>query len=80
MDKVTKTKRALIGIEISRDELAVRIAEASMGVKRPAGATPAEAFAQMEQIAPGQAARWRDAADRAVMFFRECVNAGRQPS
>lgn len=51
-----------------------------MGVLRPVGVTAAEAFAQMEEAAPGQAARWRDAADRAVLYFHECVNSGRQPS
>jgi hypothetical protein len=75
-----KAKRTLLGIEIPRDELAVRIAEASMGVRRPAGSTPAEAFAQMEAIAPGQAALWRKAADQAVLYFHECINAARQPS
>lgn len=75
-----KAKRTLLGIEIPRDELAVRIAEASMGVRRPPGATPAEAFAQMERLDPGQAARWRKAADQAVLYFHECINAGRQPS
>lgn len=75
-----KAKRTLIGIEIPRDELAVRIAEAAMGMLRPKGASAAEAFAQMDEIDPGQADRWRTAADRAVLYFHECINAGRQPS
>jgi hypothetical protein len=80
MTTAAKAKRTLIGIEIPRDELAIRIAEAAMGMRRPIGATTAEAFAQIEQIDPGQADRWRAAADRAVLFFHECINAGRQPS
>ena len=76
MSYVDKLKRKMVGIEIPRDELAVRIAEASMGVKRPMGATPAEALAQAEAVDPGQAKRWRDAADRCVLFFHECIKAG----
>ena len=76
MSYVDKLKRKMVGIEIPRDELACRIAEASMGAKRPMGATAAEALAEAEKVDPGQAKRWRDAADRAVMFFHECIKAG----
>jgi hypothetical protein len=80
MSAPEKAKRTLLGIEIPRDELACRIAEASMGVLRPAGASVEQAFAQMDSIDPGQSERWKRAADRAVLYFHECINAGRQPS
>lgn len=80
MSAASKAKRTLLGIEIPRDELAVRIAEASMGARRPVGATSAEAFRQLDAIDPGQAARWRNAADQAVLYFHECISAARQPS
>jgi hypothetical protein len=75
-----KAKKTLLGIEIPRDELACRLAEAAMGVKRPIGATVLEAFAQMDRVDPGQSARWRRAADAAVLYLHAQINAARQPS
>ena len=80
MSAAEKARRTVLGIEIPRDELACRLAEAAMGAKRPEGATVAQAFAQMDRIDPGQSRRWRAAADAAVLFFHERVNAARQPS
>ncbi len=80
MSAAAKAKRTMLMIEIPRDELACRIAEASMGVKRPIGCSVADAFAQMDLVHPGQSGRWRQAADVAVAFFYECTNAARQPS
>lgn len=80
MSAAAKAKRTMLMIEIPRDELACRIAEASIGATRAAGLTVAEAFAQMERIDPGQPERWRRSADAAVRYFHECTNAGRQPS
>lgn len=80
MNAAAKAKRTLIGIEIPRDALAVRIAAQCIGAKPPAGADPTDALDQMEEIAPGMAEGFRRAADAAVLFFHECINAGRQPS
>lgn len=80
MSGADKAKRTLLGIEIPRDELACRLAEAAMGVKRPAGATVQQAFAQMAMIDPDQPARWRRAANAAVLYLHECINTARQPS
>lgn len=80
MTPADKAKRTLTLIEIPRDELACRIAEASMGLSRPLGFSVAQAFAQMDLVDPGQSARWRRAADRAVAYVHECIAAGVQPS
>ncbi|RSV15698.1 hypothetical protein CA235_07560 [Sphingomonas sp. ABOLF] len=80
MSIAEKAKKTVLSIEIPRDELACRLAEASMGVKRPVGATVSQAFAQMAIIDPGQPDRWRAAADAAVLYFHQCLNAARQPS
>lgn len=80
---VSKAKRHLIGIEIPRDELALRIAEQCIGLKAPTGANAGDVLDQMDREHPlpiAMGAGFRRAADAAVMFFHECVNAGRQPS
>jgi len=75
-----KAKKIVLGFEIPREELALRIAICCMGVKPPAGATIKQAFAQMDGIAPGMSQSFLSAADAAVLFFHECVNKGQQPS
>lgn len=80
---VSKAKRHLIGIEIPRDELALRIAEQCIGLKAPAGTNAGDVLDQMDREHPlpiAMGAGFRRAADAAVLFFHECVNAGRQPS
>ncbi len=79
-DIADKAKKTLLFLEIPRDELAVRIAEVAMGVKRPAGVSPDFALKTIDLLHPGQAQRWRKAADAAVVYFHECINAARQPS
>lgn len=80
MSASAKARRAVLAVEIPRDTLALRIAIQVIGAKPPANADPAEALDQMDQISPGMSADFRRAADAAVMFFRECINAGSQPS
>lgn len=80
MSAATKARRTLLSIEIPRDALALRIAIPVIGAKPPADANPAEALDQMDRINPGMGEDFRRAADAAVMFFHECINAGRQPS
>lgn len=80
MSAAAKVKRTILGIEIPRDELACRIAEKCVGMKRPAGTSATEALAQLEAEFPDIVAAWRASADAAVLYFYECVNAGKQPS
>ncbi len=75
-----KAKSTMLAIEIPRDELAVRIAIPVIGARPREGASAAEALDQMNQTVPGMAANFRAAADAAVIYFHECINAARQPS
>ena len=80
---VSKAKRHLIGIEIPRDELALRIAEQCIGLRVPAGANAGDVLDQMDREHPlpiAMGAGFRRAAVAAVLFFHECIEAGRQPS
>jgi len=52
-------------------ELAVRIAEAMNSMKRPEGATAAQAFFGMEK---GSADRYMRGATAAMEYWRECIN------
>lgn len=74
-----KIKRHLLGIEISRDELACRVAEAAIGMKRPTGTTAADAIAQLRRSEPETVESFYRIADRAVLYFHECINAGKAP-
>ncbi len=73
-------KRTLLGIDIPRDELALRMLRAAIGAGPPAGMTAAEALADADRLNPGLAANFRRQAAAAVIFFHECINAARQPS
>lgn len=75
-----KAKRTLLGIEIPRDELALRIMCAAIGAKPPAGMIASEAIADAERLNPGMAATFRHQAGAAVHYFHECINAASQPS
>lgn len=80
MSVAEKARRKVLAVEIPRDELACRIAEKCIGMRRPNGASGTEALEQLMGEYPGMVAAWKAAADAAVMFFHECVNAGKQPS
>jgi hypothetical protein len=86
MSAAAKAKRTLLGIEIPRDELALRIAQGALGMKAPAGTNAKQALDEMDRLFGGDPMRpdlgegFRLAADQAVLFFHECINAGRQPS
>lgn len=78
-----KAKRTLLGIEIPRDELALRIAIQCTGVRPPAGMKAGDALDQLDRDFPGDIAMgtsFRRAADAAVLYFHERINAARQPS
>lgn len=77
---IAKAKRAIIGIDIPRDELALRMLKAAIGANPPIGLSASEALADAERLNPGLASNFRRQADAAVIYFHECVNAGRQPS
>lgn len=80
MSATEKARRNILMIEIPRDELACRIAEKCIGLKRPAGKSGSEALAQLQGEFPDMVDAWMRAADAAVLFFHECIDAGRQPS
>lgn len=83
MSAADKAKRTVVMIEIPRDELALRIAEQCLGMKAPAGTDPGEALDAMDRVNPvpvPMGTSFRHAADAAVLFFHQCVDAGRQPS
>lgn len=80
MAPASKAKRMLLGIEIPRDELALRIMSEAAHIKPPPGMTAAEAFADIERQMPHMAVIFRAQADAAVRYFHECINAARQPS
>lgn len=60
---------------IDCDELACRIAEACIGLKRPDGATARESFDHIKRIDSHSAAGWMFAARRAAEYIAECCNA-----
>jgi hypothetical protein len=80
MSRAAKAKSMVLAVEIPRHELACRIAEASIGLKRPPGVTAIEALAQLRAVEPDTVASFYRVADRAVLFFHECVNAGKAPN
>lgn len=80
MSAVQKAKRTLLGIEIPRDELALRMLVAAIGAKPPTGMSATFALNDADRLNPGLADNFRRCADAAVLYFHECINAGRQPS
>jgi len=80
-----KAKRTLLGIDIPRDELAFVIAQASMGLRAPLGTNIKDALDMMDTLptpagCPPMGVGFRRAADQAVAYFHERINAARQPS
>jgi hypothetical protein len=75
-----KAKRTLIGIEIPRDELALRIAQPCLGMVAKPGTDASTALDDMDRIHAGMGSGFRRAADAAVLYFHECIQSGRQPS
>lgn len=71
-----KRKAASFIAEISEAELACRIAEAVLGLKRPPGQTAEQAMDGMDDA--GLA--FRHAARVAMDYWRECLNRGSVPS
>lgn len=82
MNAAQKAKQTLLNVEIPRDELAFRIAQKCVGAIAPRGTNATKALDDMDKLggALPMGKSFRCAADAAVIYFRECVNAGRQPS
>ncbi len=65
-----KTKAKYVA-QIDAAELAVRLFEAAMGLKRPAGMTAAQALGTF----PEEDRRaWLNAATAAMSYWQECIN------
>lgn len=77
-----KAKRTLLGIEIPRDVLAIRIAQPCLGVTVATDKDPTEALDEFNllggPVLMGEG--FRRAADAAVAYFHERINDARQPS
>lgn len=80
MTPAAKARRTLLNVEIPRDELALRIAIPCLGVCPKPDLSATEALDQLAAVEPQMIDGFRRAADAAVMYFHERVNAARQPS
>lgn len=74
---IAKRRSLAFVSEIDPYELAVRLVEAEMGMKRPSHMTP-------KQVLDGQTEEFRNTALHmarvAAEYIAECINAGRAPS
>jgi len=75
-DETRRRTLALVA-EIDPYELAVRLAEVEMGMKRPPGLTPKQILGQQSEEFQAIALRMAAAA---AEYITECINAGREPS
>lgn len=75
-------RRADFIAEIDEDELAVRLMECSIGLKRPDVATPARQILEDARLAfpPGHTFLFDAMARVALEYFRECIREARRPS
>lgn len=64
-------------VEFSRSELAVRIAEACIGVKRPENVT---AQVALQEFPPEVQHGFYQAADEALNYIHTCLMNGKRPS
>lgn len=86
MSGAEKARRTLLGVEIPRDELALQIARGCIGLIPPAGTNASKVLDDMDRMAtldpamPRMGQGFRRAADLAVLYFHERINAARQPS
>jgi hypothetical protein len=76
--EAAKRRGKIIAIAaISEAELACRLVEAAARIRRPPGATAEQALASMDEE---DRMRWRSAARAAMEYWRECIDAGQEPS
>ena len=75
----------MLAIEIPRDVLALRIAQGCIGLVPPAGSNAGAILDDMDASfasdpgMPAMGAGFRRAADLAVIYLHECINAGKAP-
>ena len=79
MNRAEKARRTVLAVEISADELACRIAEQAIGLRRPIGVSAKAALAQLHATEPNTVDSFYRMAEAAVRYMRECVNAARAP-
>jgi hypothetical protein len=78
MDRHTRRKvEAKYIAPIEEAELAVRLAEARCGLRRPTGSTALQALDAMEEE---DRVSWRRAAIAAMEYWRECIENANRPS
>jgi hypothetical protein len=68
------TMAKMFETEIDRIELTLRIAEACLGMKRPAGMSATEALEQLRGVKPDIVAGFEKAAINAAEYLVECFN------
>lgn len=76
-----RVKREMLALEIDRDELAIAIGEAAMGVKRRAGMSAADALNAMNEMSdpadgPLMGDGFRAAALAAMTVFHDAIKKG----
>lgn len=74
-----KARKKVLSIAVPRDELAFRIAQECIGAVAPDGTDATEALNQMcltQGAGRSMGAGFRAAADAAMLYFHDCVNAG----
>lgn len=76
-EEAKKKSKALFFGEVSESELAIRMAEASYGLRRPTGSTAAQALDAMEDESREG---WCRAARAAMEYWQECIGNASQPS
>lgn len=79
-----KARKTLLGITIPRDELALRIAIGALGMTPPANLSATRILDDMDAMPPvpntlPMGEGFRRAADQAVLYFHERINAAKQP-
>lgn len=80
MMDAAKAKRTLLSIEIARDEIALRIAIQCLGMRPKAETGATQALDQLATSQPDIVDGFRRAADAALLYFHEQINAAKQPS
>lgn len=73
----TKDKVKKLIAEIDPNELACRILEGAMGLRRPAGTTAIQALSELD---PEARAGMYQAAANAAKYISECVDGGKVPT
>jgi hypothetical protein len=72
---MSPSTRPVLIVEFDQIELALRIAEACLGRKRPAGLTPAQAMRQMARMDEDMHDGFMRAAASAMFYFKERSSA-----